>query len=212
MDCCHGASLVRERVQSPALRPLTHAYSRDALITIWAQACNEVLACYPVRRLGIPFSIPSGLSSSMPLMPFFRAKHVGRSTTRYSFEISSLNIERMPCSNLSATGLIVQCRRGPKVASTTTVELTPAMKAAAGGVSFGTQKLSFSATLCAKRLFSTVCPKRERPPQAGAPTVTVNVTVSSHRLTPEGAHKCLILVLATSSQLCKQVGQGEWVL
>ena len=49
-------------------------------------------------------------------------------------------------------------------------------------------------------------------PQAGAPTVTVNVTVSSHRLTPEGAHKCLILVLATSSQLCKQVGQGEWVL
>jgi len=107
----------------------------------------------PVRRLGIP----SGLPSSMPLMPFFRAKHVGRSTTRYSFEISSLNIERMPCSNLSATGLIVQCRRGPKVASTTTVELTPAMKAAAGGVSFGTQKLSFSATLCAKRLFSTLC-------------------------------------------------------
>ena len=100
----------------------------------------------------------------MPLMPFSRATHVGRSTTRYSFEISSLNIERMPCSNLSATGLIVQCRRGPKVASTTTVELTPAMKAAAGGVSFGTQKLSFSATLCAKRLFSTVCPKRERPP------------------------------------------------
>jgi hypothetical protein len=45
-------------------------------------------------------------------------------------------------------------------------------------------------------------------PQAGAPTVTV----SSDRLTPEGAHKCLILVLATSSQLCKQVGQGEWVL
>jgi hypothetical protein len=45
-------------------------------------------------------------------------------------------------------------------------------------------------------------------PQTGAPTVTV----SSDRLTPEGAHKCLILVLATSSQLCKQVGQGEWVL
>jgi hypothetical protein len=38
------------------------------------------------------------------------------------------------------------------------------MKAAAGGVSFGSQKLSFSATLCAKRFFSTVCPKRERPP------------------------------------------------
>jgi hypothetical protein len=31
------------------------------------------------------------------------------------------------------------------------------MKAAAGGVSFGTQKLSFSATLCAKRFFSTEC-------------------------------------------------------
>ena len=86
-------------------------------------------------------------SSSMPLMPFSRARHVGRSTTRYSFEISSLNIERLP-SNLSATGLIVQCRRGPKVASTKTVELMPAMKAAAGGISFGTQKLSFSATLC----------------------------------------------------------------
>ena len=129
------------------------------MTTIWARGA----------RLFVPFVVYScrhsfGPSSSMPLMPFSRATHVGRSTTRYSFEISSLNIERMPCSNLSATGLIVQCRRGPKVASTTTVELTPAMKAAAGGVSFGTQKLSFSATLCAERLFSTVCPKRERPP------------------------------------------------
>eukprot|EP00900_Chrysochromulina_parva_P007761 jgi/Chrpa1/16987/Chrysochromulina_OHIO_Genome00019672-RA len=85
------------------------------------------------------------------MMDVLHLAHVGRSTTRYSFEISSLNIERMPCSNLSATGLIVQCRRGPKVASTTTVELTPAMKAAAGGVSFGTQKLSFSATLFASK-------------------------------------------------------------
>ena len=116
------------------------------------------------QTLAYSSSFVRAFLSSMPLMPFSRARHVGRSSTRYSFEISSLNIERLPCSNLSATGLIVQCRRGPKVASTATVELTPAMKAAAGGVSFGTQKLSFSATLCAKRLFSTVCPKRERPP------------------------------------------------
>jgi len=153
MHCCHGASLVRERVEAPALQHIRmHARTKHT-----SQFGHEALACSSVLAF-------IRASSSMPLMPFSRATHVGRSTTRYSFEISSLNIERMPCSNLSATGLIVQCRRGPKVASTTTVELTPAMKAAAGGVSFGTQKLSFSATLCAKRLFSTVCPKRERPP------------------------------------------------
>jgi len=144
---------------SESRRPPFNTYACMRGTKHTSQFGHEALAC-SVRRLGIH----SGLPSSMPLMPFSRATHVGRSTTRYSFEISSLNIERMPCSNLSATGLIVQCRRGPKVASTTTVELTPAMKAAAGGVSFGTQKLSFSATLCAKRFFSTVCPKRERPP------------------------------------------------
>ena len=63
------------------------------------------------------------------LKPFSRAKHVGRATTRFSFEMSELCIESGLPTTLSATGLIVQCSRGPKMAATKAIEFTPEMKA-----------------------------------------------------------------------------------
>ena len=78
--------------------------------------------------------------------PLSGAKHVGRKTTRYSFEVREIEIIAGLPENLSATGLVVQMSRGPKLTTTKEVELTPEMKEIGGGIEFPGQ-LSFVATL-----------------------------------------------------------------
>jgi hypothetical protein len=73
-------------------------------------------------------------------MPLFgKAKHAGRATSRFTFEFSDLCVESGLPPNMSATGLVVQCSRGPKMASTKAVDLTDEMKEVGGDVSWGAQ-------------------------------------------------------------------------
>jgi hypothetical protein len=90
----------------------------------------------------------------MPLIPRVKAvtgaRHMGRKTTRYSFEVRDIFIESGVPANLSATGLVVQMSRGPKLAATKEAELTPELKESGGGIAFPGH-LSFVATLFASK-------------------------------------------------------------
>jgi len=85
-------------------------------------------------------------------MPLFgKAKHAGRATSRFTFEFSDLCVESGLPPNMSATGLVVQCSRGPKMASTEAADLTAELTEVGGDVSWGAQKVSFMATLFASK-------------------------------------------------------------
>ena len=83
------------------------------------------------------------------LKPLSGAKHMGRKTTKFSFEVRDLVIPSGLPENLSATGLVVQMSRGPKLATTKEAELDAEAKAR-GVVHFPGQ-LNFIATLFASK-------------------------------------------------------------
>ena len=83
-----------------------------------------------------------------------KARHMGRATNRYSFELKDIELVSGLPSNLSATGLVCQMARGPKLTTTKEVELTQDMKEQGGGVVFPS-KLNFVATLFASKTGKT---------------------------------------------------------
>ena len=91
------------------------------------------------------------LCEAMPLIPsklkpVSGARHMGRKTAKCTFEIRDIFLASGLPENISATGLVVQMSRGPKLATTKEVELTPEVKASGGGLAFPSA-LNFVATL-----------------------------------------------------------------
>ena len=87
----------------------------------------------------------------MRFKPSSALSHRGRAHSRYVFELSQLRVESGLPSSLSATGIIVQCSRGPKITATKEVEYTQEAKESGGDLDWRAQKLSFVATLFASK-------------------------------------------------------------
>ena len=99
--------------------------------------------------------LPARIALSQSAMKALRkARHMGRATNRYSFELKDIELVSGLPSNLSATGLVCQMARGPKLTTTKEVELTQDMKEQGGGVVFPS-KLNFVATLFASKTGKT---------------------------------------------------------
>ena len=64
------------------------------------------------------------------------AKHRGRHNTKYSFELSGLHLVSGLPTNLSATGITVQCSRGAKISSTKEVDLSTEAKQMGGTIAW----------------------------------------------------------------------------
>ena len=74
-----------------------------------------------------PTATPMPLIPSR-LKPVSGARHMGRKTSKCTFEVKDIMIASGIPENLTATGLVVQMSRGPKLTATKEVDLTPEMK------------------------------------------------------------------------------------